>query len=126
MSKYSIQNCIPIEPSQEWLKYIQDNYVYDELSGEVKNIKTGKVIGTNCGKGYLKTCLGPIKEFNLGKKNFKLHILAWFLYFGSWPTNEIDHINNIPNDNRIDNLRVVDREENLAKRYRTDKVDEPF
>lgn len=40
---------------------------------------------------------------------FKAHRLAWWFVYGEWPTNEIDHINHIRSDNRIKNLRVVDR-----------------
>lgn len=33
--------------------------------------------------------------------------LAWALHHGAWPTNCIDHINGVRNDNRIVNLRDV-------------------
>ena len=35
------------------------------------------------------------------------HRVAWAIYHGSWPENEIDHINGNPSDNRIKNLRDV-------------------
>ena len=46
-------------------------------------------------------------------KQFKAHRLAWFLYYGYFPNNEIDHINRIRTDNRICNLREVSRQENI-------------
>ncbi|EPY4328991.1 HNH endonuclease [Klebsiella variicola] len=35
------------------------------------------------------------------------HRLAWAIFYGAWPDDEIDHISGIKTDNRIDNLRVV-------------------
>ena len=46
-------------------------------------------------------------------KQYKEHRLVWFLYHGRFPKKEIDHINRIRNDNRIENLREVTREENI-------------
>lgn len=40
------------------------------------------------------------------------HRVAWAIYHGSWPTEEIDHINHVRTDNRICNLRPASREEN--------------
>lgn len=50
---------------------------------------------------------------------FRSHILAWFLYYGEWPKEEIDHKNRKRADNRISNLRDVSRtinNSNLSKR----------
>jgi hypothetical protein len=44
---------------------------------------------------------------------------------GSWPTNDIDHLNGIPSDNRFCNLRDVPRRvnnENHRKAKRTNKT----
>ncbi|MCP3686609.1 MAG: HNH endonuclease [bacterium] len=53
----------------------------------------------------------PDKEYytiiKVNRKQYKAHRLAWLYYYGSWPENEIDHINRINNDNRIVNLRDV-------------------
>lgn len=35
----------------------------------------------------------------------KAHRVAWALTFGAWPVNQIDHINGVVTDNRIENLR---------------------
>src|SRR5690242_11158228 len=41
------------------------------------------------------------------------HRLAWFYVYQVWPKDEIDHINRIPDDNRILNLREANRIENM-------------
>ena len=45
--------------------------------------------------------------------NCKAHRVAWAIYYGQWPKRFIDHINGIPDDNRIKNLRDVSVSENL-------------
>jgi len=47
----------------------------------------------------------------LGKR-YLAHRIAWFFQFGSWPKNQIDHINGDRSDNRIQNLRDVTQAEN--------------
>lgn len=44
---------------------------------------------------------------------YKAHRLAWFYVYGEWPNGDIDHINGIRHDNRIVNLRVVKRGDNV-------------
>lgn len=41
------------------------------------------------------------------------HRVAWFLYYGEWPSNVIDHINGDGSDNRICNLREVTIHQNM-------------
>lgn len=45
--------------------------------------------------------------------SLQAHRVGWALYHGKWPLNEIDHINGIPSDNRLVNLREVNHVENL-------------
>ena len=66
---------------------------------------------------------GDIAGFSNGKKNytrikllgdrFLAHRLAWLYVYGTWPENQIDHINCDKTDNRICNLRVVNQFENM-------------
>lgn len=45
-------------------------------------------------------------------KRFYAHRLAWFLHHGVWPKDQIDHINNLRDDNRLVNLREATGAEN--------------
>ena len=48
-----------------------------------------------------------------GRKYLMLeHRIAWLLHYGAWPTNDVDHVNHDGHDNRIDNLRDVDKKNN--------------
>lgn len=42
-----------------------------------------------------------------------VHRLVWLYFTGQVPDKDIDHINGVRLDNRIENLRVVSRKENL-------------
>lgn len=55
-------------------------------------------------------------EISGQSKKYKAHRLAWMYMTGSFPENEIDHINGIRNDNRWSNLREVTRSENQRNR----------
>lgn len=43
---------------------------------------------------------------------YRAHRVAWALHHGSWPAGHIDHVNGDRSDNRIANLRDVDRSTN--------------
>jgi len=50
---------------------------------------------------------------------YQAHRLAWFYAHGTWPVDQIDHINHDSLDNRIANLREVDHADshrNLGKK----------
>lgn len=44
------------------------------------------------------------------------HRIAWLYVYGIWPVNDIDHINCVRTDNRIANLRDVERHVNNQNR----------
>ena len=54
-------------------------------------------------------------QVRISGKLYLGHRLAWFLAFGKWPT-EIDHINGDRADNRLVNLREVERVDNTRNR----------
>lgn len=66
--------------------------------------KVGKILGSKHAAGYV--------ELRLDYKSYLAHRLAWFYTHGTWPVSEIDHINQDRTDNRLSNLRDVNRSEN--------------
>jgi hypothetical protein len=49
----------------------------------------------------------------------KAHRVVWALHYGVWPDGDIDHINQQPADNRIENLRVATKSDNMRNVART-------
>jgi hypothetical protein len=49
-------------------------------------------------------------------REYKAHRVIWAIVNGEWPKGEIDHINGIKCDNRIENLRLVTPMENQRNR----------
>ena len=99
------------------------NICYKELKEKINyNPDTGVFTRIKPGRGInLKKPAGCVKTKETGKRyisirydgmELKAHRLAWFFMTGSWPENEIDHINGDGTDNRWINLRDVTRIEN--------------
>lgn len=49
------------------------------------------------------------------------HRVAYCIHYGRWPSGEVDHINGDPSDNKISNLRDVDRQGNMRNVKRSAK-----
>jgi len=81
---------------KELLQYETETGVFYTLNG--------KVSGGKNSKGYV---LLRVK----GEKHYA-HRVAWLYVNGEWPVNQIDHINGIKSDNRIENLRQVTHQQN--------------
>jgi hypothetical protein len=93
-----------------------DSYIntYIEYSPVTGKFHWKKYRGPNamCGRELThKTSDGYYCVFINGKC-FLLSRLAWYITYGVFPSNEIDHINRIKTDNKISNLRDVSRQEN--------------
>ena len=73
--------------------------------------KNGKIVGWKDRFGYLRV--------EIKGKSYFLHRLAWLYEFGEFPPISIDHINNERSDNRICNLRLATRSQNLCNVRKT-------
>ena len=91
-----------------------DSIHYDPLAGVFtwsvgrRGCSLGEKAGSVTHDGYAVV--------KLGGRPIRAHRLAWFLSYGVWPDGEIDHINGDRSDNRLANLRVVDRAANSQNR----------
>ena len=63
-----------------------------------------RVAGLINPRGYRRVCVDD--------KVYHAHRIIWAMEYGDWPDKEIDHVDGDKTNNRLSNLRVVDRVEN--------------
>lgn len=68
--------------------------------------RVGSVAGVINNVGYRVICVDG--------KHYLAHRLAWFYVHGTWPPHEIDHINRDRADNRLINLRLATKSQNMV------------
>lgn len=96
------------------LSTIKQQLDYCPLTGQFRwrvskpRAARGAIAGFSCKKGYTR-----IKVMGV---NLSAHRLAWAFAKGHWPDKQIDHRNNIRNDNRLRNLREATTFENARNR----------
>ena len=57
------------------------------------------------------------------KKYFRVHRLVWENHMGPIPEGmDVDHKNSVKTDNRLENLQLLTRRENILKYHRIDKL----
>ena len=95
-------------PSQEQLREIFD-YVDGELIWKVARSNATKV-GQSAGGSSCGYC----RIFVLGARHMR-HRLVWAWHHGSPGALEVDHINNVRGDDRIENLQLLDARANTSK-----------
>lgn len=88
--------------SQQIVRHLFD---YDPETGIFIRKSTGREPGWLTQLGYRVISIGS-------RGRFQAHRLAWLWHYGYWPPNVIDHINHLPADNRIANLRLATRTQN--------------
>lgn len=100
----------------EFGPYIKSHYYYDPDHGKIFGIKRQKEVGFLIkGEKYKKISIFK-PHYKHKKINFLFSRVCWFLHYGEWPKDQIDHINLDRSDNRIENLRVCSYSENMCNR----------
>ena len=84
----------------DYCNYILKHFKYHP-NGTLTRDDRKNSLGVLDKDGYLR--------LKIKKKVFLAHRIVWFLNNGQFPDGEIDHINRIRTDNRIENLRIADR-----------------
>jgi hypothetical protein len=90
------------------LTYSPDTGQLTWLVDRGRTAKAGQVAGCKDTQGYV--CL------KINSRIYKAHRVAWLLVYGRWPDSQLDHINGVPGDNRIANLREVSPQQNAENR----------
>jgi|688.fasta_scaffold958645_1 hypothetical protein len=106
ISYKSLRECLTYDPDTgvfTWLHRPLRHFIDVRAQKITNTLFAGRVAGTK-------------KEDHIQIKvlqsRYPAHVLAWFYSYGEWPQLNIDHINNIPTDNRLKNLRIATVQQN--------------
>ena len=93
---------------REVLNYNPDTGLFTWIAKASSHITIGATAGRITSEGYL--------IINIDRLPYVAHRLVWLYTHKVWPTNSLDHINRIRDDNRLANLREATKAENAQNR----------
>jgi hypothetical protein len=91
---------------------IQRGYTYDPETGFIYN-KYGRILSYTAKNGYIQIGI----TFNKKSYMIRGHQLAWYYIYNEC-VEMLDHINGIRTDNRICNLRSINKQQNHFNRVK--------
>ena len=92
------------EKLRELLHYDPATGIFTWKVSTARRVKVGDIAGYSNGNGYL--------QISVQSRLYLAHRLAWLYMYGTWPTDQLDHINRNRSDNQISNLREVTNKQN--------------
>lgn len=98
------------EMARELLDYDQETGHFTWKVRTSFRVTKGARAGSKTHYGYVQIGIDGTK--------YKAHRIAWLITNGSWPSEHIDHLNGIRDDNRIANLREASRSINMQNLLR--------
>lgn len=85
------------------LEYNPNTGIFTWIASYNNKVSIGDVAESKR-KGYIR--------ISINNRLYSAHHLAWLYIYGRFPNKQLDHINNIRDDNRIKNLREVTNQQN--------------
>lgn len=90
----------------EVLHYDPETGIFTWKVRTSNRVRVGAIAGTPTTRGY--------HEIHIDGVRYPAHQLAWFYFYGEWPTYLVDHESNIGTQNWIKNLRPANKSQNNA------------
>lgn len=95
----------PIERVRELLDYDPQIGIFRWRNPQSNRVREGTIAGKVGNRGYWR--------IGIDGRRCLAHRLAWAWFHGYDPQEDVDHINGVRDDNRIANLRIATRSQNL-------------
>lgn len=96
------------EKVREFFDYNPETGVLTWRKSKGSTARAGNEVGSHNPEGYMKTIFDG--------KHYPVHRIIWLWVYGDWPKYQINHINVVPDDNRLCNLEDVPLRENCRKK----------